>query len=41
MCMRKILNAVREIDWKEFFIDMSLFVIVCIVIDYAFYYLLN
>jgi len=39
--MRKILAAVREINWKEFFIDMSLFVIVCIVIDYAFYYLLN
>jgi hypothetical protein len=32
--MRKILDAVREIDWKEFFIDMSLFFIVCIAIDY-------
>jgi len=39
--MRKILNAVREIRWKELFIDMSLFVIVSIVIDYAFNYLLN
>jgi hypothetical protein len=37
--MRKILNAVREIDWKEFFIDMAIFVVVCLLVDWVFYLL--
>jgi hypothetical protein len=37
--MRKILDDVREIDWKEFFIDMAIFVAACLLVDWVFYLL--
>lgn len=37
--MRKILNDVKQIDWKEFSIDLALSVVAFMLVDWAFYLL--
>ena len=37
--MRKISILDKNETWKEFFIDMAIFVVACILVDWVFYLL--